>query len=156
MKSPAFTLIEVLVVISLTAILLGFGFAGFRQYSQRQSLFAAARTVKGDLRILQEKALAGEKIDPCIGKRLDGYRFDILPDNTQYNISQLCSGTVYDIENKNVASGFTVKATREPILFKVLGQGTDIPSGTSSVITLTQTGTTKTIQISINAEGSIQ
>lgn len=156
MKNAAFTLIEILIAISIAAILLGFGFAGFRQYSQRQVLFAAARAVKSDLRSLQEKALSGEKINPCAGKYLDGYRFDILPGNTQYNISQLCSKVVYNIEDKSVASGFTITATQEPILFKVLGQGTDIPSGTSSTITLTQTGTTKSIQITVSAEGSIK
>jgi len=159
MKSAAFTLIEILIVISITTILLGFGFAGFRQYSQRQVLFAAARVVKSDLRSLQEKAMSGAKepdvVISCAGKFLDGYRFDIIS-TTQYRMSALCSGSVVNIQDKSVELGFTIAATIEPILFKVLGQGTDIPSGSSSVITLTQTATNKTITITVSAEGSIK
>lgn len=159
MKSSAFTLVETLIVISITAILLGFGFAGFREYSQRQVLLAAAREVRSELRLLQEKAISGAKepdvITSCAGKFLDGYRFDIIS-TTQYRMSALCSGSVVDIQDKSVESGFTIAATIEPILFKVLGQGTNIFSGSSSVITLTQTATLKTIQISVSAEGSIK
>ena len=158
MKSAAFTLVELLVVLSISGIIMGVGFAGFRQYSQRQVLFAAAREVRSDLRLLQEKAISGVKepdiITSCAGKFLDGYRFDIIS-TTQYRMSVLCSGVVYNIKDKSIASGFTITATPEPILFKVLGQGTDI-IGSSSIITLTQTATNKPITITVSAEGSIE
>lgn len=158
MKSPAFTLIEILVAISIVALVLGFGFAGFRQYSQRQVLFAVARGVKSDLRSLQQKALSGEKspavIAPCAGKFLDGYRFDIVS-TTLYRMSAMCSGVEVVIEDKSLDSGFTISASIDPILFKVLGQGTSIPSG-NSVVRITQTATLKYIEISVSAEGSIK
>lgn len=158
MEKNAYTLIEILIVISITAILLGFGFAGFRQYSQRQVLFAAAREVRGDLRLLQEKAISGVKepdvITSCAGKFLDGYRFDIIS-TTQYRMSAVCSGSVVNIQDKSVKLGFTIAATIDPILFKVLSQGTDI-TGSSSIITLTQTATNKNITITVSAEGSIE
>lgn len=158
MKSAAFTLVELLVVLSISGIIMGVGFAGFRQYSQRQVLFAAAREVRSDLRLLQAKAISGVKepdiITSCAGKFLDGYRFDIIS-TTQYRMSVLCSGVVYNIKDKSIASGFTITATPEPILFKVLGQGTDI-IGSSSIITLTQTATNKPITITVSAEGSIE
>lgn len=155
MKSAAFTLVELLVVLSISGIVMGIGFAGFRQYSQRQVLIAAAREVRGDLRLLQEKAISGEKT--CTG-RLDGYRFAILSGNTQYSMTELCSGIGYNNKNKSIASGFTITATQEPILFKVLGQGTDIDIqvSPSSTITLTQTATGKTIPITVSANGSIE
>ncbi len=155
MKSPAFTLIEVLIAISIVALILGFGFAGFREYSQRQVLFAVARDVKSDLRSLQQKALSAEKPAACAGKFLDGYRFDIVS-AARYNISALCSGVGVNIEDKSLDSGFTISATIDPILFKVLGQGTNIPSGSSSVITLSQTAISKSITISVSAEGSMK
>ena len=158
MKNAAFTLVELLVVLSISGIIMGVGFAGFRQYSQRQVLFAAAREVRSDLRLLQAKAISGVKepdiITSCAGKFLDGYRFDIIS-TTQYRMSVLCSGVVYNIKDKSIASGFTITATPEPILFKVLGQGTDI-IGSSSIITLTQTATNKPITITVSAEGSIE
>ena len=158
MEKNAYTLIEILIVISITAILLGFGFAGFRQYSQRQVLFAAAREVRSDLRLLQEKAISGVKepdvITSCAGKFLDGYRFDIIS-ATQYRMSAVCSGSVVNIQDKSVKLGFTIAATIDPILFKVLSQGTDI-TGSSSIITLTQTATNKNITITVSAEGSIE
>ncbi|MFH1863444.1 MAG: prepilin-type N-terminal cleavage/methylation domain-containing protein [bacterium] len=158
MEKNAYTLIEILIVISITAILLGFGFAGFRQYSQRQVLFTAAREVRSDLRLLQEKAISGVKepdvITSCAGKFLDGYRFDIIS-TTQYRMSAVCSGSVVNIQDKSVKLGFTIAATIDPILFKVLSQGTDI-TGSSSIITLTQTATNKNITITVSAEGSIE
>ena len=158
MKSAAFTLIELLVVLSISGLIMGVGFAGFRQYSQRQVLFAAAREVRSDLRLLQEKAISGVKepdiITSCAGKFLDGYRFDIIPP-TQYRMSAVCSGSVVNIQDKSVKLGFTIAATIDPILFKVLSQGTDI-TGSSSIITLTQTATNKNITITVSAEGSIE
>lgn len=158
MKNAAFTLVELLVVLSISGIIMGVGFAGFRQYSQRQVLIAAAREVRSDLRLLQGKAISGVKepdiITSCAGKFLDGYRFDIIS-TSQYRMSVLCSGVVYNIKDKSIASGFTITATPEPILFKVLGQGTDI-TGSSSIIRITQTATLKYIEISVSAEGSIE
>lgn len=155
MKSSAYTLIEILIVISIVALVLGFGFAGFREYSQRQVLFAVARSVKSDLRSLQQKALAGEKTFCQSAEILGGYQFEAL--STEYKMFVLCSGTLREISIKSLAdSGFTITATVNPILFKVLGQGTNIPSGTSSVITLAQTAISKSITISVSAEGSIQ
>ena len=154
MKRSAFTLIEILIAISITGILLGLGFAGFRQYSQRQVLFAAARDVKSDLRSLQQKALSGEKPAACAGKILEGYRFDIVSGGTQYKMLARCQ---LDVEiNLQNLDGFTISPTGTQILFKVLGQGTNILSGTSSTIRLTQTGTTKYIELTVSAEGSIK
>lgn len=70
-------------------------------------------------------------------------------------MSAVCSGSVVNIQDKSVKLGFTIAATIDPILFKVLSQGTDI-TGSSSIITLTQTATNKNITITVSAEGSIE
>ena len=47
-NSKGYTLIEILVVISIMAILFTVGFAGYRDFSRRQVLLGAVNQIQGD------------------------------------------------------------------------------------------------------------
>ncbi|MDD5383083.1 MAG: prepilin-type N-terminal cleavage/methylation domain-containing protein [Candidatus Margulisbacteria bacterium] len=57
MRPAGFTLIEVLVVLSLIAVLLVLSIPAFTIFSQRLALNASARALASDLRVLQSRAI---------------------------------------------------------------------------------------------------
>src|SRR3990167_2041470 len=60
-KSRGFTLIELLVVITLFAITSTLITASYTTFERNQRIRNAAQTLKNDLRLVQNKALAGDK-----------------------------------------------------------------------------------------------
>src|SRR3989338_688450 len=60
-SNHGYTLIEILVAISITGMIFGAGFISFRDFSRRQVLVSAERALRGDLRLVQEYALIGKK-----------------------------------------------------------------------------------------------
>ena len=159
-----YTLIEILVGLTIIGLLFGVGYANFRSFSQRQIVLNAAKNIQGDLRLTQEIALAGQKpSDPncnAPANTLSGYNFRVLSSNS-YEIRAVCSGGVAASATKTVtldtaatiASPFPVP---NPIVFKVLGRGTNIPEGESAAIVIVQTGTTTTSTINVSSGGQIQ
>jgi prepilin-type N-terminal cleavage/methylation domain-containing protein len=149
-----YTLIEVLVSLTVIGLLFGFGFASFRDFSRRQAVIAAGRTVVGDLRLAQQKALSGEKPSGCTGN-LQTYDFERV-NESGYKITAVCSGSLITVKNQILPSGtFISSFSPSKISFKVLGQGTNLPAGEDTDITLTQTSTTNTVVITVRSGGEI-
>jgi len=154
-----YTLIEILVVLTVIGILFGAGFVGYRDFSRRQALAGAVKLVNGDLRMAQQNALSGNKPTgaACGGTQtLSGYYFRVVS-TTRYQVQAFCSGGSITISDVNMPPNITISTpSPNPILFKVLGMGTNIPSGGTS-ITLTQGFTGQTPQvISIGPGGDIK
>lgn len=161
-NTSGYTLIEILVVISIMGILFGLGYANYRDYSRRQGLINTKELVLADLRLAQATALSGTVPSDfnCTGSNfLNGYDFRIRS-STRYEIRANCSGGYVSRVTKNV---YLPSGTRfvnpypapNPILFKVLGQGTNI-SAASTTITLTQTGVSNNATITIYKSGRIE
>jgi prepilin-type N-terminal cleavage/methylation domain-containing protein len=154
-KYWGYTLVEVLVSLTIIGLLFGFGFASFRDFSRRQALEGASRSLKGELRLLQSKASAGEKPAGCGASILSTYSFVVSA--SSYNIIANCSGGVnVTVKTGSLDTGITMASTQNTISFKVLGQGTNILSGGSAVITLSQAGTSNTSLITVTAGGEIK
>lgn len=150
-----FTLIEILVTLTIMGLLFGFGFAGFRDFSRRQAVASAGRMVIGDLRLAQQKSLSGEKPSGCTGSLLR-YDFNRVAGGLSYQIIAVCSGGNNTV-NINLPSGISISSfTPNPISFKILGRGTNVPVGTDAAISLTQTGTVNTMTITVNSGGEIK
>jgi hypothetical protein len=109
------------------------------------------------LRLAQSKALAGEKpVDArCTGANLlDAYEFRIINAST-YRISALCTGGSVLVKTYVVESSDMVIATgTNPIIFKVLGHGTNIPNP-SEIVSITQISTGKIISVTVTKGGEI-
>jgi len=154
----AYTLIEILVVLTVIGILFGAGFVGYRDFSRRQALAGAVKLVNGDLRVAQQNALSGTKPTgaACGGTQtLSGYYFRVVS-TTRYQIQAFCSGGSITTNDINMPPNITISTpSPNPILFKVLGMGTNIPAGGAS-ITLTQGFTGQTQVILIGSGGDIK
>ncbi|MCX6705598.1 MAG: prepilin-type N-terminal cleavage/methylation domain-containing protein [Candidatus Woesebacteria bacterium] len=150
-----YTLIEVLISLTIIGLLFGFGFASFRDFSRRQHLAGVARTIKGELRLVQGKASAAEKPAGCDTKILSSYSFHITPPSS-YEVIANCSGGVnVTVKTENLPDGVTMISTQNTISFKVLGQGTNIVS-VPIVITFTQAGTNNKSYVTVTAGGEIK
>ena len=148
-----FTLVEVLVSLTVIGLLFGFGFANFRDFSRRQAVASTGRMVIADLRLAQSKALSGEKPSSCTGN-LSTYNFVISTDS--YWIDAVCSGASVTTKTQPLPSGISMTSTQNTISFKVLGQGTNITAGGSVVITLTQAGTNNTSSVTVTSGGEVK
>lgn len=158
-KSKGYTLIEILVGLTIVALLFTIGYVNFRDFARRQAIAGAGKLLEGDIRNAQQQALSGQKPDvlACNNPNtLNGIQFAV-DSATKYLINADCTGGVVTIKSVNLAAGVSVNTPDpNPIEFKVLGQGTNIPSGASAIVTLSQAATNNTFSLTIGSGGEIQ
>lgn len=159
LRVNGYTLIEILVSLSIVALLFGLGYVSFRDFARRQALSGVAKVLKGDLRFAQELALSGQKPDDsaCNSPNvLDSYGFDVSS-TTSYRIVANCSGGSVENKSVNLGSDITLSSPSvNPIDFKAIGEGTNIPDGTSATLTLTQDSTGNQFSVTVGSGGEIQ
>jgi prepilin-type N-terminal cleavage/methylation domain-containing protein len=138
-NSSAYTLIELLVGLSIIGLIFSFGYVSFREFSRRQALIGTMKALKGDLRLTQSRALSGQKPVSC-ASTLNGYSFIVTSQNT-YEIKASCTGAVAD-KTVTLPGDIIFSAPLPPtITFKVLGDGTNIQAGSNVTLSLYQTST---------------
>ncbi len=154
-----YTLIEILVGLAIVSLLFSFGYVSFRDFSRRQALSGSLKQIQGDLRLAQSSAAAGDKPDDCDLGILDSYSFKVNSSN-EYEIDANCTiadiSTVIISKTVAVAPGVSVSISSNPINFKILGQGTNIASGTNITITISQSGTNNQSIITVTPGGEIK
>lgn len=145
---PGFTLVELLIVISITAIVTTVGIASYIDFNRAQIVNQAAKKIVQDLRMAQSLATNNQKTPGCLGT-INNYTF--TRSGLSYSISINCEGPAYTetVKTGSVAgvglSGFTAAK------FKVLRQGV-VMTGRSN---LTVSGFGKTKTISVDPAGAI-
>ncbi len=130
MLKKGYTLIEILVVISIIALLMQGGLASYRAFARRQLIVNVRRQVEGDLRLAQQQSLAN--VHPsgftCSSPNtFSGVSFSV-PDRTSYVVSAVCSdGNYYPIKVAAIPpnAAFVRPSDRE-IIFLPLAKGTDV------------------------------
>ena len=157
-----YTLIEILVAITIVGLLFGVGYVNFRDFSRREAIAGAGKLLQGDLRLSQQMALSGQKpqdVSCNTPNLLNGYDFHIVS-ASEYTIKANCSGGVVTTVAKDVILPsditFSPIPSPNPVMFKVLGQGTNIPSGSTVTVALIQSQTSNTYSIKIGSGGDIQ
>ncbi len=144
-----YTLIELMVGLTIAALLFLVGYGGYREFVRRQALDNAYKELKSDLRLTQELAISGEKPSSCTGA-LFGYQ--VAFSESLYTVSASCGGSV-TIRTKSLPGGITLSGASS-IIYKVIGEGTTLTGDIS--ITLTQGSTGRTRQINISKNGTLQ
>lgn len=164
-KSSGYTLIEILFALTIIGLIFAVGYVSFRDFSRRQALSGTARSLKGDLRLAQEEALTGKKptdplkkcVDPLdVAKPLlDGYNFNVVNTHT-YTIEAACTGGNVEIKRVTLPNEMSLGTPNpNPILFKILGQGTNI-GVIEATISITQSGTNNVAVIYVTSAGEIK
>ena len=93
---PGYSLIEVLVAVTIISVLTGSSLVGYNRFQGRQGLKSAGEQLVSDLRLTQQKALSGQKPSGwCQGaSSLTGWRL-IFTSDAVYDIRGICdSGAV--------------------------------------------------------------
>jgi len=142
-----FTIIELLIVVLISTALVGVGVAGYRDFAMRQEIDASMRIISSDLRRAQSLALSGVKPETGCTGTFNGYRFRFTSNAGQivsYSTAPVCNNT--DLVATTTVLPTTVLLSLSPsgttsILFRPLGQGTDLPSGNPMTITIQSSGT---------------
>lgn len=145
----SFTLIEILVGMTIAGLLFGVGYASYREFARRQVLNTAFDRVKSGLSLAQQSALSGEKPGGCA--RLIGYKVDLS--SSSFTVSANCTNSDYQVRQVSLPEGITFSGASS-ILYKVLAQGTDLASDANVVFTQTVTG--KTINAVITTQGVLK
>jgi len=157
MNEKGYTLLEILVALTIVGIIFSIGYVGFRSFSQRQEMQSVVRNIRGDLRLAQGQALAGKKPSGAncdSPATLSGFNFRV-DSLTTYSINAVCSGGLIPTKSVSMPSGITITpGAVNPIVFKIIGNGTNITG--QVVINITQTGTTNTASITVTEGGEIQ
>ena len=167
-KIRAFTLIELLIILTITGFLFTIGFVQYRKFANRQVLVNAHEKLKSDLNLVRQLTLSGEKAicgGTCVsnpngcGITFEGYRITFT--SASYSVTGQCRNdpislpyyqSLLDV-NGQLPTGITLSSTASQILFKVIGQGTDLTS--SATITLSQSAN-QPKTVTITKEGLIQ
>lgn len=157
-RRQGFSLIELLVAISIAGTLIALGIANYRGYSQRQSLESVVRSVKSDFRLAQEYASIGKKPTVCdSNSTLSGYRFERV-DNQSYKISAVCPPISPNpvIKTANLPSGYTYSLSPTSITFKALSMGLEDFGITGNAYFTINDSLGNSKSISISPKGTIE
>jgi len=152
-----YTLVEILVALTIIGLLFSFGFVSFRDFSRRQAVADAAKMIQGDLRLAQGDAMTGQKPNGCT-TTLDSYSFKIVnaTSPSEYSVEANCGGEPFPVKDVILSSDITLTVQGpNPLKFKVLGQGTNITS-VDWVLTLTQVGTENAKSVTVTLGGEIK
>lgn len=149
MQRKAFTLIELLIVVSIMALLFSAGVASFRSFSRGRKLAAVKEQVLSDLRFAQELSLSGTKPAGCTGD-LIGYQFSRFDQDTYKIIASCTTGSPVERKMVDLDTGFTL-GHFSPLTFEVLGNGV-IEGDVNITITQTNTGLSESILVTSSGE----
>ncbi|TSC53515.1 MAG: Uncharacterized protein LiPW16_372 [Microgenomates group bacterium LiPW_16] len=146
--SLGYTLIELMVVISIIGLLVGIGVAQYNEFNKNQTLKQAALTLKNNLRQTQNKALSGEKPTSGCTASLSGHKLTFT-DNRNYKIVASCGVDLDVLTGLTLGQNVSKSSGPNSILFKVLGQGAE--AGTICLL-----GFGKRYKISVTVSGEIK
>lgn len=162
-----FTFIEIMVTTAIAIFLFTGVISAYNTFTETSRLRQAALNIKSDLRIAQNKAIAGEKplnlkdlgltCDQLLGYQLS-FSNIFQPDGSyrgRYTVQAKCNPDQpqASVTTTDLPSGisFGPAAVPGPILFQVLTQGVD----SDSDITIALKGGSKSYTITVTPQGTI-
>lgn len=156
-----FTLIELMVVITVAGILLVGGVAGYGKFNSRQLVINSGKEMLVNLRQAQSKALSNVKtVSGCTSSTLTGYR--VAGSGSSYTVSEIyttncAGGGSYVVKTMALPNGVTIRNAFS-ITFRGLSGGATVV-GSNPIITFCASGCTsgaQTYNIAVTSAGLIQ
>lgn len=150
-KQAGYTLIEILVVLSIIVIFSALSLAYYREFDEQRKLDAEAKQLVDVLNLASKKSSSADlSPNPC--SDFQGYRVNIS-NLTTYKLQFNCGGSYSDIQSYTLRSGLTFLESDvgSDVLFKPLSA-----EANSSTITITNIVTNKCIKIQVNPVGTVE
>ena len=146
MRQKGFTLIELMIAVSITAILGALSIAGFANYNQTQVLQTSANEVTTMLNLAKSRSqsqIKSSELCPS-NNTLDGYAVRIVPD-ASYTLYLRCSGLDVKIkeQDRSLPSGLRFTSGIS-FFFPVHTSGAQTPG---QIVIANSSGKTKTIVV---------
>lgn len=154
--SMGFTLIELMIAISIGSLVLTLGTARYMDFNKTQTIKEVGLTVKNNLRQIQTKATTGVKpaSAACTSSvSLDGYQITIS--NTSITSTAVCNGSTSGnpVTTYNLPAGLFFDSSGSTI-FNVLGKGVSVAK--QILIKNSSTSPSKWYALYIRASGEIK
>jgi len=162
MNNRGFTLVELLLVVSLIAVLSSFLIPGFSTYIDIQNIRQAQEQIKNDLRTVQNNALSG------VGSSSPSVAYWGLKISSQnaanYGFfksaaanSSACSGAAIEQNSTNLPGNVVVMGSSGACVFFSLRNGDAVTTGlTNSTIKVGYAGQAACSGVQINSAGMIR
>ena len=156
--TSGYTIIEIIVSISILIIIFTLAQAGYRQFILNRSLDSVREGVISELKLAQEYAISGRVPLNCdnIAGIVFTSHYDVDPDLNTIVILADCDidQPIKTVRLSTYARNVRFGAPFSAIVFRPLGTGTNITPGSTRTISLYQitTGTTKNILVSSGGE----
>lgn len=146
MNKRGFTLLEMLVVVSITLGVMGAIVVNYNSFNDTQKLRQAALSLKSNLRLAQSRAVSGVK--PNSGcTSLAGYRVTFAA--SSYVIQAVCTeGLVGQIVDTQLPAGVTFSPAPGAVTYAVI---TGTAAG-ATTITMSAAGRTYGLQVSASGD----
>ena len=150
-RQAGFTLIEILVSVTLLLLMSGLLVAGYNNFNDTQAVKQAATSVKSNLRAIRTDASFGKKPDGC--ETLVGYTIE-FPDESTYQAVALCvvGGTQQQIgqtQTYTLPKGMKFSPIPQSVVFYALERG----ASRDQILTIV--GATSTAIISVSTSGVV-
>lgn len=148
-STAGFTLLELLIVISVTMALFGIAVASFNTYNKKERVRQAALNLKSDLRFAQTRAISAEKPDSSCTTFI-GMRITFT--SSGYTIRHQCSeGFVGAGDSITFPAGITFSPQPTDYTYMVLTRRASLASDQTIVIT----NGTQNYAVEVTSEGEI-
>jgi prepilin-type N-terminal cleavage/methylation domain-containing protein len=143
-----YTLVELMIVISIVSIMLGFGISAYGKARERQIGQAAGEIIISIFQENQKAANIGDK--DCAGKYTGQQVITAIPNIIR--TQSICEGGVGLLEETEIPNVASITAST--IVFRPLSQGTSISSNPLLLDYTTDSGSV--YRIRLNASGTIE
>lgn len=158
-KHQGFTLIEILVVAAVIGIMVGGGMATYAKFDKRQKVEQAALGFANQLRVVQKKADAGQRVN-CPLNELDGYAVVAVNTASQATEYEACSSGYISIGVLPLAHRATFSDSSDDgmgVVFRTLGRGVNTShySGKDGLISVADIDTTIQYEVEVTTGGYI-
>lgn len=133
-----FSLIELIVTISLVSVISAGGMAAYNKFTERQRIVSAGKELENLFREAQKKAQSGDKPEQCgESTTLKSWSVSINASNSTAHLSVNCgvgeSTNTHVVKTINLPSGIQTQPTNPTIPFTVL---TGRPEGIGTNVTI--------------------
>ena len=155
-SGAGFTLVELIVVISVAAVISVIGIAAFVSFNQSQSLNAAAGDIANMFSLAKSRAASGVKPTPCESQTLNGYQISINIAAKTYELNAICPPITWFILKNTLPDPITFSSEYPPdpteYFFPVLIGGISA----SGARTIVLSGFNKTKTITVDSLGNVR
>jgi prepilin-type N-terminal cleavage/methylation domain-containing protein len=153
-----FTIIEILVVLSVLVILSSVGFASLLFYGRREAVNQAAQGLKSAVLTARFDAISAVRpSSSCMV--LKGYKILIFTSDNSYSIHRVCDSGESEVYRNKLSPGLSFGSVPcSQIYFATLSGSASCVSGSlpADIVIRGEAGITKTVKIDSNGNASIE